>query len=86
MSSEQHREHHSKRILRTESASKRQARIAKQHLMDVTSEHRFAKSHAMNCGNPKCHMCMNPRKAFGNVTIQEQRFYQDRFYEEFSNE
>jgi len=35
------------------------------------------KKHALNCGNPKCLMCGNPRKIFREVTIQEKRFDQD---------
>lgn len=38
------------------------------------SPHRFHKKNALNCGDPKCVMCMNPRKAFGEKTIQERRF------------
>jgi hypothetical protein len=38
------------------------------------SNHRFHKRKALNCGDPKCVMCMNPRKAFGEKTMQERRF------------
>lgn len=38
------------------------------------SPHRFHKRHALNCGNPNCIMCMNPRKAFGEKTMPERRF------------
>jgi len=36
----------------------------------------------MNCGNPKCVLCMNPRKSFGEKTIQEQRLEQVKLQEE----
>lgn len=36
--------------------------------------HRFHKKNALNCGDPNCVMCMNPRKAFGEKTIQERKF------------
>lgn len=36
--------------------------------------HRFHKKAALNCGNPNCIICMNPRKAFGEVTLQEKKF------------
>lgn len=36
--------------------------------------HRFHKKNALNCGNPHCVMCMNPRKAFGEKTLQEVKF------------
>jgi hypothetical protein len=28
----------------------------------------------MNCGNPNCVMCGNPRKVWGEKTMQEKRF------------
>jgi hypothetical protein len=38
------------------------------------SNHRFHKKNALNCGDPNYVMCMNPRKAFGEKTMQERRF------------
>lgn len=38
------------------------------------SKHRFHKKHALNCGDSTCIMCMNPRKAWGEKTIQERKF------------
>jgi hypothetical protein len=43
----------------------------------VTEPHKFAKRHAMNCGNPNCVMCGNPRKTFKELTQQEKRLFQD---------
>lgn len=44
-------------------------------LVDAEREpHRFHKKSALNCGNPSCVWCMNPRKAFGEKTFQERRF------------
>jgi hypothetical protein len=67
-----------KRIHGTETAIERQKRIAK--LAGVTQyldqPHRYAKHHAMNCGDPKCVMCGNPRKFFNEKTMQEKRFEQ----------
>jgi hypothetical protein len=31
----------------------------------------------MNCGNPNCVMCGNPRKVFKEPTQQEKRLFQD---------
>jgi hypothetical protein len=31
----------------------------------------------MNCGNPNCVMCANPRKVFKEKTIQEKRLEQN---------
>ena len=39
--------------------------------------HRMHKMHALNCGDPNCVMCGNPRKFFGEATIQEQKFNQN---------
>lgn len=77
MSDETQKDLHSKRRYDTEVKSKRQAKIAKQIGMPDAPAHYYAKHHAVNCGNPKCLMCMNPRKSFGERTIQEQRFYQE---------
>lgn len=78
MSNEFQKEKHSKRLHQEETAIKKQQRIAKTYggLTHEYESHRYSKHHAMNCGNPKCHMCGNPRKVFGEKTIQEQRFEQ----------
>jgi hypothetical protein len=31
----------------------------------------------MDCGNPGCMMCGNPRKTFNELTAQEKRLFQD---------
>jgi hypothetical protein len=31
----------------------------------------------MDCGNPKCVLCGNPRKSFKDLTQQEKRLFQD---------
>lgn len=70
----------SKRRLKTETASIRQYRIAKEHGMnpDPDAVHKFAKHHAMDCGNPECYLCGNPRKTHKDkLTTQEKRFLQD---------
>jgi len=38
------------------------------------SPHRFHKMKSMNCGDSNCVMCGNPRKFWGERTIQEKRF------------
>ena len=68
---------HSKRLLKDENAVKKQTKIAKDFGIPVTEPHKFAKHHAMNCGNPKCVMCANPRKTFKELTQQEKRMFQD---------
>lgn len=82
MSKEDDKFKHSKRLLKDENAIKKQMKIAKEHKVTefdprTDQPHRYHKHHVMNCGNPKCFMCANPRKVFKEKTIQEQRFDQD---------
>ena len=77
MSKEQDKIKHSKRLLKDENVIKKQTKIAKDFGIPITEPHKFAKHHAMNCGNPKCVMCANPRKTFKELTQQEKRMFQD---------
>lgn len=59
----------------TTNAINRQKRIAKQawnaeHLLK--QPHRFAKHHALDCGNPRCLVC-HSEKVFRKPTIQERK-------------
>jgi hypothetical protein len=79
MSDEETKERRSRRLHQEQAAIKRQIQIAKtNHTPDtyITEPHRYHKHHVMNCGNPKCHMCGNPRKVFKDKTIQELSFEQ----------
>ncbi len=72
----------SQRRYRDETAVKRQVKIAKAHGLTnkdkaVKEPHRLAKHHAMDCGQPGCMLCGNPRKIFKERTAQEKRMYQD---------
>lgn len=69
---------------RDEVAIEKQLKIAKQHnsFPDennvIKQPHRLAKHHAMDCGNPACFMCGNPRKTHKDkLTAQEKRLFQD---------
>ena len=77
MSTEEDKFKHSKRLLKDENAVKKQIKIAKEHGVPIKDSHKFAKQHALNCGNPKCVMCANPRKTFNELTLQERRMFQD---------
>lgn len=78
MSNENDKSKNSARRYADEIAVKRQARIAKEHGAPVKDPHRLHKKHAMDCGNPECFLCGNPRKTHKDkLTIQEKRFYQD---------
>ena len=76
----------SRRRHKTDVAIARQVKIAKQHGLTVGDKHikephRHAKHHAMDCGNPKCMMCGNPRRNAWfkkeRLTAQERRLFQD---------
>ena len=74
----------SRRRFKDEAAIKKQLKIAKQHnsFSDenkvVKEPHRLAKHHAMDCGNPKCFLCGNPRKTHKDkLTQQEKKMFQD---------
>jgi hypothetical protein len=74
----------SRRRFKDETAVKKQLKIAKQHnsFADenkvLKEPHRLAKHHAMDCGNPKCGLCGNPRHIHkDSLTAQEKRIFQD---------
>jgi len=70
----------SKRRHKTDVAISRQVKIAKAHgsTLTVKQPHRLAKRHAMDCGNPQCYLCGNPRKTHKDkLTAQEKRLFQN---------
>lgn len=78
MSTEQDKFKHSKRLLKDENAVKKQVKIAKEFGIPVKEPHKFAKHHAMDCGNPGCYLCGNPRHIHKDgLTTQEKRLFQD---------
>ena len=82
MSTEADKFNHSKRIQKNENAVKKQVKIAKAHgLTDkdkaVKEPHRLEKHHAMDCGQPGCVLCGNPRKLWHELTAQEKRMFQE---------
>ena len=67
----------SRRRLQDTNAIVRQRKIAQAHGFPTGPEHRLAKIHATTCGDSNCVMCGNPRKFFGEPTVQEKRLFQD---------
>jgi hypothetical protein len=73
----------SRRRFRDENAVKKQVKIAKSHGLGfhdraIKEPHRMAKHHAMDCGQPGCMLCGNPRKTHKDkLTAQEKRLFQD---------
>jgi hypothetical protein len=80
MSHQDDKEKHSKRMLKELNAIHKQMKIAKSHGVEVNQYegHRYAKHHALDCGNPGCPTCGNPRKLYKEETIQEKRFKQSK--------
>lgn len=83
------KEMRSKRIHKENSHIKKQLQIAKTHGMTngindklAKEPHRFAKHHAMDCGNPECPMCSSPRKLYKEETKQEKSFKQRKLHDE----
>lgn len=80
MSNREDREKRERRFSQENTKVKRQTRIARAAGLDVREEHRFSKHHALDCGNPKCPLCGNPRKngqTKDKLTAQEKRLFQD---------
>jgi hypothetical protein len=73
----------SRRRFKDETAIKKQVKIAKAHGLSnkdkaIKEPHRLAKHHAMDCGQPGCAMCGNPRHIHKDkLTAQEKRLFQD---------
>ena len=73
----------SKRRYKDEVAVQKQVKIAKAHGLGfhdkaIKEPHRLIKHHAMDCGNPDCYLCGNPRKTHKDkLTAQEKRLLQD---------
>ena len=85
MSDESAKIKNSRRRQQDANAVVKQVKIAKQHHLPNTlsspqerQPHRMVKHHAMDCGNPKCYLCGNPRKTHKDkLTTQEKKLFQD---------
>lgn len=82
MSTEQDKLKNSRRRHADETAINRQVKIAKEHGLTeqdraIKEPHRMIKHYAMDCGQPGCVLCGNPRKLFNQLTTQEKRLFQD---------
>jgi hypothetical protein len=63
------------RLANTSNAIKKQVRIAKAMGMNhaLKQPHRFAKHHALDCGNTECLVC-HSEKVFNKPTLQKKKF------------
>jgi hypothetical protein len=83
LSTEEDKFKKSKRLQKDENAVARQVKIAKAHGLTnkdkaIKEPHRLAKHHVMDCGNPQCPLCGNPRRTHKDtLTAQEKRLFQD---------
>ena len=78
MSHDESKVKHSKRMQQKKNHILRQFKIAKEykHTKYLKQPHRLAKHKAMDCGQPGCMLCGNPRRTFKLRSIQELRFDQ----------
>jgi DNA repair exonuclease SbcCD ATPase subunit len=77
MSAQDFKTKHSQRRYQSECKQLEQQKIAKLHGIEDTSKHYYNKHHALDCGNPQCPVCGNPRRTHKHtLTYQEQKFYQ----------
>lgn len=81
MSNEEDKLKRSKRRLKTKAAARKQQKIAARFEKDLFASGmelgRFAKHHALDCGNSRCTVCGNLRRTFGYKTYQEEKLEQD---------
>ena len=87
MSNPEDKDKRSTRLHKEETAIKKQQKIAIDHGHDrkeVEREpHHYAKHHALDCGNPDCFLCGNPRHLHKHgATKQEQSFDQTKKWTE----
>lgn len=67
---------HQRRIQQKNNHIQKQCKILKEYSIPVGEPHKLHKTRAMNCGNPQCYMCANPRRVFKEKTVQEKKFEQ----------
>lgn len=70
------------RIHQKETYAKKQAKIAKSRGYPKPKSTTHTSTSSATCGNSNCYMCGNPRKFFSELTIQEQREYQEKLNNE----
>ena len=80
---------HQVRLGQKQNHIKKQYKIAKQrggNSRYLKEPHRLAKHNAMDCGQPGCFLCGNPRKTFNQRTIQELKFEQTEKWNDYEGE
>ena len=79
MSSTHEKDKHGERIQQKQNKLTKTMKLAKEYGLShvLKQPHKYHKQSPLNCGDPKCVMCGNPRKFFKEKTIQEKRFEQN---------
>ena len=79
MSSTHEKDKHGERIQQKQNKLTKTMKLAKEYGLNhvLKQPHKYHKQSPLNCGDPKCVMCGNPRKFFKEKTIQEKRFEQN---------
>jgi hypothetical protein len=75
MSNERDKQKHGERVSQKLKKLKRKIKLAKTYgyVHALKNPHRYHKTSLFRCGNKHCILCMNPRKSFGEETVQERR-------------
>ena len=77
------KEHRQLRIQRNLRHQTRQWQLAKQYHLESKPKHYYNKHNALDCGNPQCVVCQNPRRTHKHtLTYQEQSFYQQELWDD----
>ena len=78
MSTQEDKIKHSERIHQKETKIENKMKLAKAYgeIHVLKNPHKYHKTSPMNCGDPGCVMCGNPRKFFNEKTMQEKSFEQ----------
>ena len=76
--SDEDKKKHSERLHQKETKLQKKMKLAKDFHMDhaLQNPHKYHEKSLFNCGNPKCILCMNPRKGWHEKTMQERKFEQ----------
>lgn len=67
---------HSKRRYADKTYVKKQVNIAQRYGIETKQPNRYKKVSSMDCGNPRCPVCGNPRRLYKQISHQEKKLFQ----------
>lgn len=92
MRTPEEKQQHERRIRQKENHINRQMSIRRAFAYDKDAvtignkqPHRYHKLSGTTCGDSRCVMCGNPRKFYGEETIQERKHKQQKFYRDIDD-